>query len=237
MPSRQEIASALFARCLEHDHKPGKVQFTKYLYLVDYCFWRLKGRQATDIDWVFYHYGPWSPAAEECMALVADNYGFSWREDEEPVLRFVRVEESFDLDLTLDTVIQRVVSFFKDREPMTVVEFAYSQTEPMLHAKRGDHLDFSTVPVDQAMPEFAPVRTKSTEFVLNPRLKERMVAMQAKAGRLRQQAEERQLFRESAEYSAALQLLGAETCCSEPLHDMRGHLTREVIDDLGATPA
>jgi hypothetical protein len=64
-----------------------------------------------------------------------------------------------------------------------------------------------------------------------------MVAMQAKAGRLRQQAEERQLFRESAEYSAALQLLGAETCCSEPLHDMRGHLTREVIDDLGATPA
>ncbi|MDO8544453.1 MAG: hypothetical protein Q7S40_28775 [Opitutaceae bacterium] len=237
MSSNREIAATLFARCLEHDHKPGKVQFTKYLYLVDYCHWRLKGHKATDIDWVFYHYGPWSPTAEKCMADLATTYGFSWREEEEPVLQFVRVEESLELGLTLETIIKRIVSFFKDREPMVVVEFAYSQTEPMLCAKRGDVLDFTTVPVNQTMPEFAPARLKPAPFTLNPGLQERMAAMQTKAGKLREQAEERQRFRESAAYRTALQMLTAETGASAKIANMRGHMSVEVIDDLGASPA
>ena len=237
MPSRQQIATALFARCLEHDHKPGKVQFTKYLYLVDYCHWRLKGRPATDIPWIFYHYGPWSPAAEECMAALAEDHGFSWREEEEPILRFVRLEEPVRLDLTTESIIKRIVSAFKDREPMVVVDFTYSQTEPMLNAKRGEPLDFGTVPVDHAMPELAPTRTKAPAFALAPQVRARMEALKARSGKLRQQAEERQRFRETADYRAALDLLAADTGTAEPLPAMRGRLSREVIDDLGTTDA
>jgi hypothetical protein len=217
MPSCQEIAATLFARCLEHDHKPGKVQFTKYLYLVDYCHWRLKGRKATDVEWLFYHYGPWSPTAEECMAELAATLGFAWREEEGPVLKFVRVEEPASLGLTLESIIKRIVTFFKDREPMVVVEYAYSQTEPMLQAKRGDVLDFATVPVDQTMPEFAPTLAKPIAFTLATRVQERMAALQAKAGKLRQQATERQRFRESADYRTALQMLAAESHTADPI--------------------
>lgn len=236
MPSRQDIAVTLFARCLEHGHKPGKVQFTKYLYLVDYCHWRLRGSTATGIEWLFYHYGPWSPAAEESMAGLAASLGFSWREEEEPVLHYVRVEEPTSLGPTLEAIIRRIVSFFKDQEPMVVVEFAYSQTEPMLHAKRGDVLDFTAVPVDHSMPEFASARAKTTPFTLATRIQERMAAMQAKAGKLRQKATERQRYRESAEYRTAMQMLTADTHFAGSIPEMRGQMDRGVLDDLGATP-
>jgi hypothetical protein len=237
MPSRQEIATALFARCLEYDHKPGKVQFTKYLYLVDYCHWRFKGRPASDIPWIFYHYGPWSPAAVECMAELATDYGFSWREEEAPVVRFVRVEEPIRLDLNTETIMKRIISAFKDREPMVVVEYTYSQTEPMLHAQRGSPLDFATIPVDKAMPDFFPARVKPAAFSIAPQVQSRMDAMRAKVGKLRQQSEERQRFRETADYRTALELLSAETQAGEPLPSMRGRLTQEVIDDLGTGTA
>ncbi|MDP2137199.1 MAG: hypothetical protein Q8J74_05045 [Candidatus Didemnitutus sp.] len=237
MPSRQEIAATLFARCLEHEHKPGKVQFTKYLYLVDYCHWRLKGRKATDIEWLFHHYGPWSPAAEECMADLSSTLGFSWREEEEPVLQYVRVEEPGSLGLTLEGIIKRIVTFFKDHEPMVVVEFAYSQTEPMLNAKRGDILDFKVVPVDQSLPEFAPAKVKPPQFALATGIQEKMVAMQAKAGKLRQQALERQRFRETPDYRTALQMLAVESHSAEPVPALRGHMSRSVLEDLGASPA
>lgn len=237
MPSCKEIATVLFARCLEHDHKPGKVQFTKYLYLVDYCYWRLKGHKATDIEWIFYHYGPWSPVAEECMGDIATTFGFSWREEEEPVLRFAHVDEPGNLGLTLESIIKRILTFFKDHEPMVVVEFAYSQTEPMLRAKRGEVLEFSTIPIDQALPEFTPARVKPVPFALSARMQERMAAMQAKASKLRQQAIERQHFRESSDYRAALQLLTAETHSSDALPPLRGHLGHAVVDDLGTSPA
>ena len=237
MPSHQEIAATLFARCLEHDHKPSKVQFTKYLYLVDYCHWRLKGRKATDIEWLFHHYGPWSPAAEECMAGLAATLDFSWREEEEPVLQYVRVEEPVSLGLTLEGIIKRIVTFFKDHEPMVVVEFAYSQTEPMLHAKRGDVLDFKVVPVDQSLPEFAPTKVKPPPFSLATGIRDKMAAMQAKAGKLRQQAIERQRFRETADYRTALQMLASEAHCSDQIPALRGQMGREVIEDLGTNPA
>lgn len=237
MPSRQQIASALFASCLAHDHKPGKVQFTKYLYLVDYCHWHFHGRQATDINWIFYHYGPWSPAAEECMAAIAEDYGFSWFEEEEPVLQFARVEEPAAPGLTIHSIVEHVVRAFKDREPMCVVEFAYSQTEPMLNARRGDHLDFSVVPVDHAMPQFTPARPKPAAFTLHPQLQERMAAMKAKSARLRQKADERQRFRESADYRTALQMLAAETLSPGSLPDMSGRMNPDVIGDLGTNRA
>lgn len=238
MPSRQEIATALFARCLEHDHKPGKLQFTKYLYLVDYCYWRFKGRPASDIPWVFYHYGPWSPAAEECMAALADDYGFSWREEEAFVPRFVRLEEPVRLDLTLESIIKRILSAFKDREPMVVVEYTYSQTEPMLKARRGEPLDFASIPVDQTMPEFMPARAKpAATFALAPQVKARMETLKAKSAKLRQQAEERQRFRETADYRTALDLLAAETSAGDSLPALRGRMSRNVIEDLGAANA
>ena len=91
MPSDLQIAQSLLATCLEADHKPGKVQFTKYLYLLDYCHWRFTGRKATSLPWRFYHYGPWCEQVEDCMARLASDYAFQWRETEASFIHSVEV--------------------------------------------------------------------------------------------------------------------------------------------------
>ena len=228
VPSVREIAEVLWARCLEADHKPGRVQFTKYLYLIDYCHWRFHGRQATDAHWVFHHYGPWAAEVHTAMNEIAATYGFSWGEEEDTVLQFVRVDEPPPKQSTgMEGIIQHVLRAFKDRDLNYLLNVAYGQTEPMLAAKRGEALDFSLVPVDKAMPVFSPPKPQVLETKLNPKMAVRVAAFRAKAGKLRARAEERNFYRESAEFQTAMQILADETGAGWKLPGLRAKLSDE----------
>lgn len=234
MPSAREIAEVLWARCLEAGHKPGRVQFTKYLYLIDYCHWRFHGRQATDAHWVFYHYGPWAAEVQTAMNDLAVIQGFSWGEEEETVLQFVRVEEPPPKQPAgMEGVIQHVLRAFKDRDLNYLLNFAYGQTEPMLAAKRGEALDFSLVPVDQTMPVFTPPKPQVLHASLHPRMAERVAAFKAKEGKLREKAAERNSYRESDEFQTAMRLLAEETGAGWKLPVLRAKISDESAAALG----
>jgi hypothetical protein len=234
MPSTREIAEVLWARCLEADHKPGRVQFTKYLYLIDYSYWRFHGRQSTDAHWIFYLYGPWATEAQAAMNDLAAAHGFSWGEEEETVLRFVWVEEPPPRQSAeMEGTIQHILRAFKDRDLNYLLNFAYGQTEPMLAAKRGDALDFSQVPVDKTMPVFSPPKTKAAEAVLHPRMAERVAAFRARAEQLRAKTEQRNVYRESEEYRKALLLLAEEMGAGWNLPELRAKMSEESAAALG----
>lgn len=234
MPSVREIAEVLWTRCLEADHKPGRVQFTKYLYLIDYCHWRFHGRQATDAHWIFHHYGPWATEVQTAMNDLATTHGFSWGEEEETVLRFVRVEEPPPRQSAgLEGIIQHVLRAFKDRDLNHLLNATYGQTEPMLAAKRGEALDFSLVPVDKAMPMFSPPKPQVLETKLHPKMAERVAAFKARAGKLCAKAAERDSYRESEEYQTAMQLLAEETGAGWKLPVLRAKISDESADTLG----
>jgi hypothetical protein len=234
MPSTREIAEVLWARCLEADHKPGRVQFTKYLYLIDYSHWRFHGQQATDAHWIFYLYGPWAAEAHTAMNEIAVAHGFSWGEEEETVLRFVRVEEPPPRQSAgMEGIIQHILRAFKDRDLNHLLNFAYGQTEPMLAAKRGDALDFTLVPVDQTMPVFSVPKLQVVETRLHPKMAERAAAFRARAGQLREKAEQRNGYRESEEYRTARQLLAGEMGAGWKLPDLRAKMSDESATALG----
>jgi hypothetical protein len=234
MPANLEIAEALLATCLRADHKPGKIQFTKYLYLLDYCHWRFTGRTATSLPWRFYHFGPWCEEAETCMATLANRYSFGWREEEAAITRSVEVAMPA-LDLTTKSLITRIVDTFKDRDLNVLLEFTYSQTEPMVAAKRGDVLDFSTVPVDQSMPAFFPTAAPTpVEFELHPARKQKMEAFRARAEQLREKAKQRMVYRESESYQQAMNLVAEEFASYGGLPEMRGKISFEAAEGLGA---
>lgn len=228
-----QIAEALLATCLRAGHKPGKVQFTKYLYLLDYCYWRFQGRQATSLPWKFYHYGPWCEAAETCMAALADQYEFRWRDDEFWFNRNVEVPMPA-VDITLKGLMGRIVDAFKNRDLNALLEFAYSQTEPMVAARRGDLLDFSAVPVDKALPMFFPAEQSATDFQLHPVRKQKMEAFRARVAKLREQAQQRMAYRESPEYAEAVSHVAEELGSYGDLPAMRGKVTLEAADGLGS---
>lgn len=233
MSSTRQIAEVLWARCLEQDHKPGRVQFTKYLYLVDYCLWRFEGCQATDARWIFHHYGPWATEVAGAMDDLAESYGFSWGEEEETVFRFVRVDEPPSrLSLGLEGIIGQILRAFRNTDLNRLLEFAYSQTEPMLRAKRGDALDFATIPVSRTMPEFSPPKSEKKAFSVPPERAERIARFRAKAEELRRCAEERALFRASPSYGAAMEQLASELGAGWTFPNVRTRLSDESAADL-----
>lgn len=233
MPTTREIAEVLWARCLEAEHKPGRVQFTKYVYLVDYCHWRFHGHQATDAHWIFHHYGPWATEVHAGMNALAVEYGFNWGEEEDTVLRFVRVEEPRRLSLGLEGIMQHVLHAFKNLDLNRVLEFAYNQTEPMLTAKRGDPLNFRTVPVDKSMPLFAsPPAKRGDVFRLPPARAAQLAAMREKRAALQSMGERWQREREAPAFQEAMQLLNNETVAALPADSLKLGLSSEAIDSL-----
>lgn len=232
MPSTREIARALWARCLEAEHKPGRVQFTKYLYLIDYCYWRFRGQQATDANWIFYHYGPWAAEAHEAMDNLAAEYDFHWREEEEAIVRFVRVEEPQQLEFMLENIIHGVLKAFKYADLNRVLEFAYNQTEPMQTAKRGDRLDFNTVPVSKSMPVFTEQPARDLNFTLSPSRSAQLAAFREKRASLQTVGKRWRQEREKPAFHQAMDLLREETVADLPADSLRLDIPHEAISSL-----
>jgi len=232
MPNDLQIAEALLAVCLHADHKPGKIQFTKYLYLLDYCHWRFTGRKATALPWRFYHFGPWCEEAESCMATLAERHSFRWRDDEFSFVRSVELTPP-PLDLTTRSLIEQIVEMFRNRDLNVLLEVTYSQTEPMVAAKRGDTLDFSRVPVERSMPVFFPSATQPTsEYQLHPERRRKMEAFRARAEALREKARQRMVYRESDTYQQAISRVAEEFTEYGKLPEMRGSVSLDAADGL-----
>lgn len=156
-----KIALILYSRCLEAGKCPDRIEFTKYLYLLDWATTKLTGSPATEIRWKFYHYGPWSEDLIPVMALTQDHFRLSWVDyspEDRDIPWFDAISEK--LDLNLESIIRRILVAFAKRDASVVVDFCYRLTEPMRVAKRGEMLDFSTVKVTKEPPIFAlPVVT------------------------------------------------------------------------------
>jgi hypothetical protein len=124
------------------------------------------------------------------------------------------------------------VRAFKDRDLNRVLEFAYNQTEPMLDAKRGDHLDFRTVPVDQSMPLFSPPTARVQEFRLPPIRAAQLAAMRERRATLQSMGERWQQEREAPAFQDAMQLLAQETAAALPVDSLRLDLSADAVDSL-----
>ena len=166
------------------------------------------------------------------MAQLASNHAFQWREMESSFIRSVEVP-AHKLDLTTNSLMGQIVGWFKDRELNVLLNVAYSQTEPMVCAKRGDLLDFSSVPVDKQMPVFFPeTATRTTSYRLHPERLKKMEAFRARMEQLRERARQRMSFRESESYQQAAGMLKEEFTASDRLPEMSGSMTFEAANGL-----
>jgi hypothetical protein len=152
-----KIALILYSRCLEAGKWPDRIEFTKYLYLLDWAATKLTGAPATEIQWKFYHYGPWSEDLIPVMALTQDHFRLGWVDyspEDRDVPWFDAIPDK--LDLNLESIIRKILTAFAKRDVSVLVDFCYRLTEPMRHAKRGALLDFKTIVVTRESPVFFP---------------------------------------------------------------------------------
>jgi hypothetical protein len=224
------IAEHLLAVCLDAGHKPGKVQFTKYLYQLDYCHYRYTGQKATSLPWKFYHYGPWCEAADTTMTALAQQYGFHWREEEESVIRSVEIAKP-RMPILVSGLINRIVETFKDKDLNVLLDVSYFQTEPMVEAQRGSLLDFHNVPITKTFPQYFQEATKPTPYVLPHEFRERMAALKARGPQLKAKFKEEEEIRRSPSFQRAMELLSQELS-SEPIPEIKVTLTPDAAEGL-----
>jgi hypothetical protein len=64
----KQLISAIASLVREHGGAPTKTKLLKLLYLADVENWRDHGQRLTNLDWIFYLYGPWNREYDELLS-------------------------------------------------------------------------------------------------------------------------------------------------------------------------
>jgi hypothetical protein len=129
----------------------GKTKLVKLLYLIDVEYQRRFSRKLTGLDWVFYHYGPYSPAIDEILKQIDLDI------PQEDVVtasghpaKIFKPSKYIDSEFEYSTgaakpIVDRVINQWGFEELNPLLSYVYFHTEPMMDANRGDSLDFSKI--------------------------------------------------------------------------------------------
>ncbi len=157
---------------------PGVTRLVKLLYLLECWHYQLEKKRLTNLDWVYYHYGPYSFQLRDTLTkggLVDDPEDF----DSDKSIRRVRAdwetEPNEGIPVPVVNCIKIIVRDWGHEDLPKLLDFVYFHTGPMREARRGEPLDMKKALDDLKRP------TK----VLFPRLDPALVKAFKKKNRIR----------------------------------------------------
>ena len=128
----------------------GAVRVHKLVYLLEWEYYRWERTRLTDLDWVFFHYGPWS---RRLTNVVEENFHI------EPEIlpdgrQFKQVThtrseyfpQAIKLSPGLEGMVQRILEAWTTVPLPELLDFVYFHTEPMQGVEHGQPLDFTKIP-------------------------------------------------------------------------------------------
>lgn len=129
----------------------GVTRLVKLLYLIDVEFYRRYRRKLTDLNWIFYKYGPYSFEIEQHLRSL-DLYLM----EEDVALaggRTFRKLQSVAGDIGIDViggrsaqiVVERVVRLWSLEDLNALLSYVYFETEPMSNPVLGEPLNFGAI--------------------------------------------------------------------------------------------
>lgn len=146
--SAEQLIRLLYTLTNQENIPIGKTKLVKLLYLLEVEFYRRYQRRLTELKWVFLHYGPYpvelnellgSPDVEVLPRPLGDGRRF------EEIHVSNAKGKSVDWDPAIIRLAKDVVSKWAGLSLNLLLDYVYFETEPMINAKRGQELDFSTV--------------------------------------------------------------------------------------------
>lgn len=172
MPSLNRIqlkalVSGILTSLREFGGTPTKTKVLKLLYLADVENWRDQGSRLTDLNWIFYLYGPWTAEYDPLLSEMEAERLIEVRpghEDGEAI--FVNVIVPTDLgQIGLSTptyfALKELVERWGLRPTSELLDYVYFDTEPMREAVRGQALDFHSVRPRSAVPLYRSPKSNS----------------------------------------------------------------------------
>ncbi len=166
--SLKALVSAILTSIQEQGGAPTKTKLLKLLYLADVENWRDHGDRLTNLNWIFYLYGPWTAEYDALLSemeqekLIEVRQG---REDGEATfLNPIRPAQLGKVGLSTPTyfALKELIERWGPQRTAELLDYVYFETEPMLEAVRGQVLDFRSVKPRSAVPLYRPVKSKAT---------------------------------------------------------------------------
>ena len=130
----------------------GKTKLVKLIYLADVEYYRARRKTLTGMEWIFYHYGPYSSEIDDALAELAFDIPQESVQTAGGRAAIVfktagnlksRLGEHVKIsELRL---VNRVIGDWGETELNPLLNHVYFYTEPMKDAARGETLDFSKI--------------------------------------------------------------------------------------------
>jgi hypothetical protein len=147
-----DLMVAVVSYVTEHGGYVTKTKLLKLLYLFDVEFYRVHGRIFTELQWKYFHLGPWTkefdPLLESLVSKGCLTENVSGRSDFDT--KFLRASEPVELKRPFNTykdeaILKTLLDTWGPSTTGEILDFVYFRTEPMEHGVRNELLDFSKV--------------------------------------------------------------------------------------------
>lgn len=143
----------------------GKTRLIKLLYLLDIENYQSFQRIFTELDWMFYKYGPYSFEIENFLeknGIVEEDIHIAGTKF------FINLRTEFEEDIKLDietkATIEKLIDKWGTADLNELLDYVYFETEPMRSVEYKRKLDFSKV----------KRRTKQKQIELSSKTKEKL---------------------------------------------------------------
>ncbi len=128
----------------------GKTQLIKLLYLIEVEYFRETRYRLTNLDWLFYYYGPYAFELESILDEPEFQQDVFKTKEHKDFIKYQIAESKHTYDIWIDPKVSQItkliVTKWGRKNLSELLDYVYFETEPMQNVKtRGEKLDFSTI--------------------------------------------------------------------------------------------
>lgn len=151
----------------------GRVRITKLIYLIECEYYGWTRTRLTQLDWIFFHYGPWSPSLS---TILEDDFNTPEEvETEHGTFKPIAwIPPSFEkpklkLDYNAEGILARTLKKFASIPVGKLLDYVYYETKPMEGVKKGDRLKFDSISQPERFIDPVSLLDKKTFYALQKR--------------------------------------------------------------------
>ncbi len=179
MATTAEIVQYMINELAERGVRPLKTALVKFVYLADVEAIREGLPRLTNVEWIFYKYGPYSAELDNAIRQIAGRSidelsGVSAAGKPYLTYHGPGHAEEFKLSPQQRGIINIVLNRWAGETLPSILNYAYFETEPMQDAKWGQPLDFGFIhrrEVVQTLADYLSGRVDAGKIAQLSRLK------------------------------------------------------------------
>jgi len=143
MNTIKDIFLALIDTIKSNNLNVGKIKFVKLLYLLEWRYAQLNNARLTDLDWKFWHYGPYPMDFESVLEKEGIKPPKFQLDDERDFYNFLHASVSdYAVSPPVINMIGNIIQEWGSQDTNKLLDYVYFRTDPMVNIRREQDINF-----------------------------------------------------------------------------------------------